>query len=423
METLDLQVSQMAETLIGSEIIKLASQVNRLIAEGKQVHNMTIGDFDPNIFPIPDELTDEIIAAYKAHKTNYPPADGIKELREAVSAFLLRRGELSYAPDNILIAGGARPIIFSVFQTLIDPGDKIIFPVPSWNNNHYCHLTRAQQILIETSPENNFMPTRADIEPHIGEAVLVALCSPLNPTGTVFSKEQLEDICDLILEENARRGSGQKPVYLMYDQIYWPLTFGDTQHHNPVILRPEMREYTVFVDGISKSLAATGVRVGWSFGPSKVIAKMRSILGHMGAWAPKAEQVAAAKYMNNEIAFDGFVDAMCQKVSARLFTLHNGFEAMKNEGLPVRSIRPEGALYLSVHFSLLGKTTEDGNKIETTTDIFSYLLEKAGFAIVPFTAFGNEPGTQWFRVSVGTCREDELPPLLDRIRTALLQLR
>ena len=419
MEALNLPVSHMAETLIGSEIIKLAGQVNRMIADGSKVHNMTIGDFDPAIFPIPDELTEEIIKAYHERKTNYPPADGIKELREAVSRFLLRRGGLSYSPDNILIAGGARPIIYSVFQTLIDPGEKIIFPIPSWNNNHYCHLTRAQQILIEAKPENNFMPVREDIEPHIKDAVLLAVCSPLNPTGTVFSRKQLEDICDMVLAENARRSPDQKPLYVMYDQIYWMLTMDGVQHVDPVSLRPEMREYTIFVDGISKSLAATGVRVGWSFGPTKIMAKMRSILGHVGAWAPKAEQVATANYLDNEQVFDDFINLMRTKSANRLFTLHQGIEAMRKDGLPVMSIQPEGAIYLSVKFSLLGKKTPNGETIQTTTDIFSYLLENAGFAAVPFTAFGNEPGTEWFRVSVGTCKEEDLPGLLENMRAAL----
>lgn len=415
-------VSDMAENLIGSEIIKLGGEINRMIADGAKVHNMTIGDFDPEIFPIPQELTDEIVSAYRSHKTNYPPADGIRELRQAVSDFLWKRGNLAYPADNILIAGGARPIIYSIYQTLVDPGEKVIFPVPSWNNNHYCHLTRAQQILIEAKPENNFMPIREDIEPYIGEAVMVAVCSPLNPTGTVFSRKQLEDICDLILEENARRGPDKKPVYLMYDQIYWMLTFGNVEHFDPVSLRPAMKDYTVYVDGISKSLAATGVRVGWAFGPTKIMAKMRAILGHIGAWAPKAEQVATAHYLNNENAVDGFIEDIKQKVSGRLFALHQGISQMNRDGLPVMSIQPEGAIYLSVKFNLLGKKTPDGETIQTTTDIFSYLLENAGFAAVPFTAFGNSPGTEWFRVSVGTCRQEDIPGLLDNMRAALSRI-
>ena len=157
------------------------------------------------------------------------------------------------------------------------------------------------------SPENNFMPSAADIKPHIGKATLIALCSPQNPTGTVFTKEGLTEICQLVIEENKRRGDKQKPVYVLYDQVYWQLTFGDIKHYNPVTLCPEMRDYTVFVDGISKAFAATGVRVGWAMGHKKVIDKMKSIIGHVGAWAPKAEQVAVAKYLDNTAAVNNFM--------------------------------------------------------------------------------------------------------------------
>ena len=123
------------------------------------------------------------------------------------------------------------------------------------------------------------------------------LCSPLNPTGTTFKKEELEAICDLILEENSKRAGEEKKLYLIYDQIYWTLTFGDTHHYNPVSLRAAMRDYTIFIDGISKSFAATGVRVGWALGPQMVLTKMKAINSHVGAWAPMAEQHAVAKYL------------------------------------------------------------------------------------------------------------------------------
>jgi len=112
--------------------------------------------------------------------------------------------------------------------------------VPSWNNNHYVHFTEGEHVMIEATKENNFMPSAAQIAPHIKEAI-IAVCSPLNPTGTTFKKEELEAICDLIVEENNRRAEGQKKLYLLYDQIYWTLTFGDTVHYNPVSLRPEMK--------------------------------------------------------------------------------------------------------------------------------------------------------------------------------------
>jgi len=258
------KVSKLAQNIIGSEIIKLAAEVNEKIKNGQHVYNFTIGDFNPKIFPIPAELKQAIIDEYLADETNYPAADGMLQLRQAVSTLLKERGNLEYATDEILIAGGARPVIYSIFRTLVDEGDTVIFPVPSWNNNHYSYLNHAKQVMINAGPESNFMPTAEHIKPYIKDACLLALCSPQNPTGTVFTKEGLTEICDLVLEENNRRGENEKPLYLMYDQIYWALTYGDTQHYNPVSLRPEMKKYTVFVDGISKSLAATGVR--WRLG-------------------------------------------------------------------------------------------------------------------------------------------------------------
>ncbi len=301
------KVSKLAQNIIGSEIIKLAAEVNEKIKNGQHVYNFTIGDFNPKIFPIPAELKQAIIDEYLADETNYPAADGMLPLREAVSKLLKERGNLDYATDEILIAAGARPVIYSIFRTLVDEGDTVIFPVPSWNNNHYSYLNHAKQVMIDAGPESNFMPTAEHIKPHIKGASLLALCSPQNPTGTVFTKEGLTEICDMVIEENNRRGENEKPLYLMYDQIYWALTYGDTQHYNPVSLRPEMKKYTVFVDGISKSLAATGVRVGWSMGPKLVIDKMKSLLNHVGAWAPKAEQLATAKYLSDLKRYDLFL--------------------------------------------------------------------------------------------------------------------
>jgi aspartate aminotransferase len=216
-----LKVSHMAETLVASEIIKLAGEINEKIKNGEQIYNLTIGDFDPKVFPIPQELEDEIIKAYKEGNTNYPPADGLLETRKAVAKFLLDKEGIDYNPANeILMAAGARPLIYAVYQTIVHPGDTVVFPVPSWNNNHYTHLSHAKKIEIIAKPENNFMPTAADLKPHLKGAALVSLCSPLNPTGTTFSKNDLKQICELIVEENHSRAEGEKPLYLMYDQIY-----------------------------------------------------------------------------------------------------------------------------------------------------------------------------------------------------------
>jgi len=270
-----MRLSKLAQGIQTSPIITLAADINEKIQSGEKIYNLTIGDFNPKVFPIPTEFRDEIIAAYNAGYTNYPGALGLPNLRNSVSRFLGRYGGLQYDPDEILIACGSRPLIYSSYRAIVDPGDKVIFPVPSWNNDYYSYLTFAEQIMIETTPENNFMPNPEDIKPHLKEASLIALCSPLNPTGTVFSQSGLEDICDLVLEENKSRGPNKKPLYMVFDQIYWLLTFGEHRHFDPVSLRPEMREYVVYIDGMSKAFASTGVRLGWGFAAPDILKKMR----------------------------------------------------------------------------------------------------------------------------------------------------
>jgi aspartate aminotransferase len=419
----ELIVSKLAENIIGSEIIKLAAEVNEKIKKGEKIYNLTIGDFNPKIYPIPAELKTAIVDAYNDDQTNYPAADGMLELRQAVAKFLKNYGNLDYKSDEIVIAGGARPIIYSIFRALVDAGDTVVFPVPSWNNNHYTYLNDAKHIIIETSPATNFMPTAADIKPYISTANLIALCSPLNPTGTTFRKEELEAICDLILAENEiRNAKGQKPVYLMYDQIYWALTHGETKHYEPVSLRPEMKNYTVFVDGISKSLAATGVRVGWAMGPKKIIEKIKMILTHVGAWAPKAEQVATANYLNDTVNYDAFLSDIKTKLNTSLVGFYKGFQALKTEGYSVDAIAPEAAIYLTVQFSLHGKKTADGNVLKTTQDITKYILDEAKVALVPFYAFGASADSSWYRLSVGTCKAEDVEGVIGNLRAALKKL-
>jgi aspartate aminotransferase len=421
----EIKVSEMAEHLIGSEILKIAAEVNEKIRKGEKIYNFTVGDFDSNIFPIPNELKAYIVEAYKDNQTNYPPSDGVMVLRQAVSNYLSASPGLQYSPaDEIIIAGGARPIIYSAYRALVDPGDYVLYPVPSWNNNHYVHQVGAKAIEVDATPENNFMPTADDIKPHIGKVTLISLCSPQNPTGTVFTKEGLHDICNLILEENYRRGeSGAKPVYLLYDQVYCQLTFAGIKHYNPVGLLPEMRDYTVFVDGISKFLAATGVRVGWSMGHKKVIERMKSIIGHVGAWAPKAEQVAVAKYLDQPILVTNFLDGFKKSIYQRLEGFYAGFIKLKEEGLKVDAIKPQGAIYLTVNLDLSGMTMAKGNKLTDSERVMRYLLEEANVALVPFYAFGASGESPWFRLSVGTSKVEEIPDVINRLRNALQQLK
>ncbi len=418
-----MKVSKMASTLIGSEIIKIGNEVNEMIRTGSKICNLTIGDFDPQHYPIPKPLQEAITTAYENRNTNYPPANGEFSLRNSISEFLKLKGNLSYSTDEILVAGGSRPLIYATYLALIDPGDKVVFPIPSWNNNHYCHLSGAEAIMVETTAENNFMPTAKEIAPHLKGATLLSLCSPLNPTGTMFTKKDLEEICDLVIAENKQRDANEKPLYILYDQVYWTLTFGEHQHHDPIHLRPELRPYTIYIDGISKSFAATGVRVGWAFGPQTVIDKMKSILGHVGAWSPKAEQIATADFLKQTEAIEYFMTPFKNKLKGSLDALHAGFQKLKSEGFPLDSIEPMGAIYLTVKVSIAGMKTEAGKELKNSMDITSYILSEAQLAMVPFSAFGTSTQSPWFRLSVGAADKETILASFERLKKAIAKLK
>ncbi len=416
------KLSQLAETLIGSEIVRLGADIKERIKGGDKIYNFTIGDFDSSIFPIPKKLEEEIIEAYQNKKTTYPLAEGILALRESVSKFIREREFLDYGVNEILVAAGGRPLIYALYRAIVDRDDKVIYSVPSWNNNHYVHFTEGRHEVIETTAENNFMPTAKDIEPHIKGAVLIALCSPLNPTGTIFEKEELEAICDLVLKENKRRGAGEKKLYVMYDQIYWLLTYGNSQHYNPVSLRPEMKAYTIFIDGISKAFAATGVRVGWALGPQHVLAKMRAINSHLGAWSPMAEQNATSKYLLEDSSVNEYVAQFKSELEERLQLIYKGFQQLKLEGFSVDACAPQAAIYLTIQINLVGKKTADGNLLTTQSEVTSYILNEAKLAVVPFYAFGAAKNSSWYRLSVGTCKKEEISEMLEKLKSALSKL-
>ncbi len=414
--------SHLAETLISSEIVRLGGIIKEKIKAGDHIYNYTIGDFDTSQFPIPAELLSEIINAYKKGFTNYPAADGEQDLRVAIGSFIEKREGLTYSPQEILVSCGGRPLIYSIFRSIVDKGDKVIYPVPSWNNNHYTHFTEGEHILIEATRENNFMPTAAQIAPHVKGATLLALCSPLNPTGTVFGKEELEAICDLVIAENESRGAEEKKLYVMFDQIYWTLTFGNTTHYNPVSLRPKMREYTVFVDGISKAFAATGVRVGWSMGPQELLSKMKAINSHVGSWAPMAEQKAVARFLINETAVEKYLIHFKKEVEVRLTNLYNGFTQLKKEGYHVDAIIPQAAIYLTVQINLVGKKTKEGKLLDQQESVTEYILNEAKLALVPFGFFGAGKESNWYRLSVGCCKKEEIDDVINKLRSALEKL-
>jgi aspartate aminotransferase len=184
------------------------------------------------------------------------------------------------------------------------------------------------------------------------------------------------------------------------------------EHFTPVGLVPEVGPYTIFIDGISKGFAATGLRVGWAVGAPYVIARMKDLLGHIGAWAPRAEQVATAEVLANPDDIEALTRELRSGLERRLRALYEGIQNLRAEGFPVDALPPGGGLYLAARFALL-------DRLPTNEAIRKVLLERAGFAVVPFQAFGLPEDSGWFRLSAGAVGLAEIEQALPRLRAAL----
>lgn len=398
-------------TMRGSMILGIAGQVRKLQAEGHQIANFTVGDFAPSQFRIPALLGQEIQNKVAAGHTNYPPADGVPELKKAVSDLYKRSLGLDYGPEGVCVGSGARPPIFATWSLFVEPGDRTVSFVPAWNVGYYAHIFQSDHLYVHTSAETNFFPTVEQAREAMRGARLVVLNTPLNPTGTAIDEDVLRGIAQALVEENADR---ERPCILLFDQVYWMLTSPGVHHSSPVSLVPECAPYVVHTDAVSKSFAGTGLRVGWAVLPPYLQKAMKSLMGHMGSWAPRAEQMAVAAFLEQTADVDAYMAEMNQAIQDRLQRLYLGFQSMKADGLPVDAIEPQGAIYLSLRVNLLDREGFSSNQ-----DVLDLLLEQAGVAVVPFEAFDRKESDGWFRMSVGAVGMDDIDGALARIRAVL----
>ncbi|MCB9780376.1 MAG: aminotransferase class I/II-fold pyridoxal phosphate-dependent enzyme [Alphaproteobacteria bacterium] len=407
-------VTPIMATMQGSKILAIAAQVKTLQAQGREICNLTVGDFSPDQFRVPDALTEKIQQYVAEGQTNYPPADGVPELKSAISDLYRDKLGLDYGPEGVCVGSGARPPIYAAWRLFTKPGDRTVSFLPMWNVGYYAHFCETEHHFVPTSAENNFFPTVEQVEAQLHGTRLLCTNSPLNPTGTVIDRDVLVGIANAVVAENRKReAKGQPPVMWIYDQVYWLLTSQGSTHYNPVTLVPDCAPYVIHVDAISKWMAGTGLRVGWGVLPPYLQAKMKGFIGHVGAWAPRPEQMATAWLLREPGALDEYLDGLRTQINARLEKIYAAVLEMKAKGLPVDAIAPQGAIYLSLKVDLFD------HGFSTNEEIRAWMLEEAGVAVVPFQAFDLPADSGWFRMSVGAVGLDELDGALDRLDAAL----
>ena len=409
----DWRLSEMANGMERSRILTIAASVRAMISEGHDVAPFTVGDFSPEHFSVPDELISGIIEAVSERETNYPPAAGLPELRESLSDWMKHRYELDVGPDGIIVGSGARPVLYSSFRLFLEPGDGLAHGVPAWNNHYYVHLNDAVDIPISGTPESRFLPTADEIADRIKDIRVLILNSPLNPTGTCFTSDELSEICEVIItENNERKRQGLKPVMLVYDQVYSTMTAENITHVHPVQVCPEIYEYTITLDAISKSLTGTGLRLGWMALPPSLAPPVIALIGHMGAWPARPIQKAAAKLYAQPELLETFFNQLDVRIAERMDILEERLSPLSIYG--VSYVKPEGGIYLATRFNLF-----DQLGFKTNEEIREWLLVSSGVAIVPFQAFGLREETGWFRISVGAVSVDDIIAAMNRLESAL----
>lgn len=383
------------------EILRIAAEVRELRDDGREIFDLTVGDFDPAQFAPPASLVGGIARQLEAGRTNYPPAQGVATLRRAIADYYDRRLGIRFPDEAILVGSGARPLIFSFYASTLEPGDSLVYGVPSWNNDYYGYLNGATPVELEGRPEAGFLPTLADVGPHLRSARILHLNNPLNPAGTVMAAADLEALCSAVVAENRRRSAvGARALILLYDMVYWPLVYGASEFHHPVRLVPEIAPWVVTIDAASKWMAATGLRVGWAVVPPHVLPKVKALGSHMGAWAPHAEQHAVAEVLAGDPSFDDYLMALRRGLEERLSAVYEGCCELRRRGHPVDAVRPQGALYLSVRLDLEGATAPDGTLLADAEAVRQYLLRQGGIGLIPFRAFGARSPDGWYRASI-----------------------
>jgi aspartate aminotransferase len=395
-----IAVSKLAASVKPSATMAAAAKARQLKAEGVNVFDFSLGEPD---FPTPEHICAAAATAVQKGQTHYTPANGTAELRAAVARSYQKTYGVRYAAEQVLISDGAKHSLHNALAATVGPGDEVIIPTPYWvSYSDLVEMTGASCVLVPTRLEDGFKMSpeqlRAAVTPR---SKMLMLNSPSNPTGSVYTRRELEALADVMLEKN---------LAVISDEIYERLVFGAAQATCFAALRPGLIERAITVSGASKSFAMTGWRVGWALGPAAVIKAMGNVQSQQTGCPSSVSQAAALAAVEGD---QGCVERMRKEFEAR-----RDLVCARLAKLPgVRSFVPEGAFYaffdVSAHF---GRTVA-GRKVTDSISFCNAALEVAHVNVVPGIAFGAEG---YVRLSYAASRE-QLQGGLDRLGQFLEQ--
>ena len=388
-------ISQRALAVQPSATLAITNLANQLRSEGKPVIGYGAGEPD---FPTPQPIVDAAVVAARDPKSHrYSPAAGQPVLREAVAAKTLRDSQYAVDPAQVVITNGGKQAVYLACQTLLDPGDEVLLPAPYWvTYPEAVGLAGGTTVPIATDESTNFSVTVDQLEAAATDRTkMLIFVSPSNPTGAVYSPDRMEAVA---------AWAAERGIWVLTDEIYEHLVYGSTSFESMPVRSPEIASRCVVVNGVAKTYAMTGWRVGWLIGPEEVSKGATRIQSHLSSNTNNVAQAAALE------AVTGSLDAVAEMRSAfdrRRMTMVRMLRAIDG----VTCEEPEGAFYAFPNMSgLLGRPL-GGQTASTTLELASLLLEQVNVAIVPGEAFGA-PGYARFSFALG---DDELAEGLQRI--------
>lgn len=379
-----IELSERIKRIKPSPSMVARDRARALRAQGRDIIDLTAGEPD---FETPQHIKDAVVAALAAGETRYTPVNGTPALRQAIVAKLERENGVRYGLDQVTVGTGAKQVIYNALVATVGEGDEVIIPAPYWVSYPDMVLACGGKPMVVACGENaGFKLSAEALEGAItSKTRWVILNSPCNPTGAFYSRDEMRALADVLIRH--------PHVALMTDDIYEHIRFDGTEPVCPVEIEPRLKERTLLVNGVSKTYAMTGFRIGYGAGPAGLIGAMNTMQSQSSSCVCSLGQAAAVAALNGD---QGFVAEARDAYRARRDRTVELLNAIP--GMSCRS--PDGAFYVYPSCSgLIGKHTPEGSTLATDFDVVMYFLDEAGVAMVDGTAYGLSP---YLRMSIAT---------------------